>query len=94
MPTDVERDGALLAPPELRRVVMRQLVGKGLRPRPTGMSVSPRRGLGRANAVLDRRTERWVASCPECPGAEVVPAVGPWLCGSCGAQCKVDWENI
>lgn len=91
---DVERDGALLAPPQLRQVVMRQLVQSGRRPRPTGQTVSPRREPGRPNAVLDKRSERWVADCPECPGAEVVPAVGPFVCGSCGAQCKVDWEDV
>lgn len=91
---DNERDGALLAPPNLRQVVMRHLMSSGKRPRPSKTSVSPRREPGRPNAVLDKRSERWVADCPECPGAEVVPAVGPFLCGSCGVQARVDWEGV
>jgi hypothetical protein len=36
---------------------------------------------------------RWIAECPECPGAEVVPAEGEFECGSCGATAEVDWSK-
>lgn len=88
------RDGALLAPARLTGMVRRHLAESGLRLRPSDVAVVPRREPGRPNAVLDRRVDRWVAGCPECPGFEVVPEVGPFVCGSCGVQCRVDWDGV
>lgn len=78
------------APAALQAEIVRTLAKRGVPRRNVNKKVVPELQPPRPNMFLPRGADRWVAVCPECPGAEVVPAEGPFICGSCGVHAPVD----
>lgn len=84
----------LTQPPGLKDRVAEEVWKRGLSRRPARAKVKPFvRVQTLPNPWIPKGSEVWVARCPECPGAEVVPAEGPFTCGSCGAEAEVDWSS-
>lgn len=84
----------MTAPETLMARVNEEVWKKGLNRHKTPTKVVPvLRTQTLPNPWIPRGCEVWVARCPECPGAEVAPAEGPFLCGSCGAEAEVDWSR-
>lgn len=84
----------MTAPARLIARVNEEVWKRGLTRRPARAKVTPfPRTQTMPNPWIPRGSEVWIARCPECPGAEVVPAEGPFVCGSCGAEAEVDWSE-
>lgn len=74
--------------------VNEEVYKKGLRRKPSTFTVTPfLKVQTMPNPWIPRGSQVWVAYCPasDCGGAEVVPAEGLFLCGSCGTEAEVDW---
>lgn len=82
------------APAALQAQIARSLKSRGVARRDVSKKVTPTLQPPRRNKFLPRGADRWVAACPECPGAEVVPETGLFLCGSCGVQAPVDRSSM
>lgn len=78
------------APAALQSEIVRTLAKRRVNRRGVDTKVVPQLQPGRPNMFLPRGEPRWVAACPACPGAEVVPEQGLFVCGSCGVQAPVD----
>ena len=84
----------LTAPEGLTAHIRHQLTAKGVNTRRSILVVTPFIQVNpHPNRWTPRGQRRWVAHCPECPGAEVVPAAGLFVCGSCGCEATVDWTE-
>lgn len=84
----------LTQPPGLRDRVNEEIWKRGLNRHPAQVKVVPFSKIQtHPNPWIPKGSQVWVARCPECPGAEVVPAEGTFLCGSCGAEAEVDWSS-
>lgn len=84
----------LTAPASLQARVKEEVFKRGLNRHPANVKVKPFvRVQTMPNPWIPKGSQVWVARCPECPGAEVVPAEGSMVCGSCGAESEVDWSN-